>query len=255
MKKTATIILTRNLPDVTDQLVAHLVDMSGDVTDIYVLEAGSDECLLSSSCTWWINDEEIVKNGLRPPRGFNLALLKLLEENKFYNYEYFFLIPNDIEFGNDPIVQTLEQEMDTHPKVGILSPCSNKWGERKLIGENSTKYFWYIGLNYWFVRREFVEELMQKDKTKYINFLFDGNNFRGYQADTELIAKGYVNDWASAITTKLIAEENEAYLLRKADLIKTDSYHENMQKYLAEGKDWMKSKYGFNSKWDMQMYA
>ena len=88
-----------------------------------------------------------------------------------------------------------------------------------------------------------------------MNFLYDGENFRGYESDIELIAKGYANEWATAITTKVYAEENEEHLKTKADLIKTDTYDENLQKWVVEGKKWMRRKYGFNSRWTMQMYA
>ena len=88
-----------------------------------------------------------------------------------------------------------------------------------------------------------------------MNFLFDGNNFRGYLSESEIIAKAYINDWAAAITTKVFAEENETYLLEKSDLIRTDNYTENKKLYLEEGKIWMKNKYGFNSRWDMNHYV
>lgn len=43
MKSVATIILNRNLPDVTDRLYDHLIKFDGDQTDIYIVEAGSDK--------------------------------------------------------------------------------------------------------------------------------------------------------------------------------------------------------------------
>ena len=85
--------------------------------------------------------------------------------------------------------------------------------------------------------------------------LYDGSNFRGYGAETELIAKGYANDWATAITTAVWSEENESHLLNRADLIKTDSYDMNLKLYVEEGQRWMHRKYGFNSRWTMQLYA
>ena len=42
MKRVATIILNRNLPDVTDSLAAHINQFDGDITDVFVVEAGSD---------------------------------------------------------------------------------------------------------------------------------------------------------------------------------------------------------------------
>ena len=47
MKRTATIILNRNLPKETDSLVEHLVKFDGNYTDIFVVEAGSNKDNLS----------------------------------------------------------------------------------------------------------------------------------------------------------------------------------------------------------------
>ena len=88
-----------------------------------------------------------------------------------------------------------------------------------------------------------------------MNFLFDGENFRGYGSESEMIAKGYANDWAAAITSKVWAEENQSYLLSKADLIKTESYDENIRLYVEQGLEWMRKKYGFNSRWSMNLYV
>ena len=53
----------------------------------------------------------------------------------------------------------------------------------------------------------------------------------------------------------MFAEENESYLLNKADLIRTESYDENIKLYIEEGQNWLRRKYGFNSRWSMQQYA
>ena len=89
----------------------------------------------------------------------------------------------------------------------------------------------------------------------HINFLFDGNNFRGYCSESELIAKAYANDWAAGITSKVWSSENESYLLNKSSQIKTESYKENLKLYVQEGKKWMLNKYGYNSKWSMNLYT
>ena len=88
-----------------------------------------------------------------------------------------------------------------------------------------------------------------------MNLLFDGDNFRGFGSEEELIAKGYINDWASAITNKVYAEENESYLLNYPNIIKTEDNEENMRLYIKEGEEWMFSKYGFKSKWEMHLYV
>ena len=66
-----------------------------------------------------------------------------------------------------------------HIRVGILSPCS-KSGERLLLKEIPTKYFWFIHNNTLLLRRSFIESIMEKSNPNYMNFVFDGTNFRGY---------------------------------------------------------------------------
>ena len=255
MKKTATIILNRNLPAVTDKLYEQMRKNNGDLTDIFVVESGSHKENLSKYCTWWANWEESIEHGLRYPRGFNYAFFKLWEEKKFDDYDYFFLVCNDAEFEDRPILQIMLDEMQANPRVGILSPCSAEWGERKLIGENETKYFWYINHTAWLLRRDYINSIREFDSPNFMNFLYDGENFRGYESEIELVIKGYINDWAAAITTKVRAEENKTHLITKADLIKTEPYEESALKSVIEGKKWMRRKYGFNSRWAMQMYA
>jgi hypothetical protein len=255
MNRIATIILNRNLPDPTNHLYEHLVAVDGDLTDVYVLEAGSDTGKLSKYCTWHVNDSHTQKNGLRYGRGMNYALLKLYEETRWSNYDGFFLLTNDTELGPDKTIEPLLEILHTHRKLGIISPCSRRWGERALLTTESTKYFWFIHNNALLLRREFLEAIMQLSSPTFMNFVFDGTNFRGYLSESELIAKAYANDWAAAITTSVYVEENESYLLEKADLIKTDRFQDNIRLYLEEGRLWMKQKYGFNSRWSMNQYV
>ena len=256
MKKTATIILNRNLPKETDKLVEHLMKFDNDHADIFVVEAGSDKDNLSKYCTWHVDTEEVVKHGMRYSRGMNYGLLQLWNSNDWDKYDSFFLITNDTRFPNkQETVKTLRQLLVDSPKVGIVSPCSERWGEKVLIGNDSLKYFWFIHNNAYFFRKELVEQLMNTINPTYMDFLFDGDNFRGYLSESEIIAKAYANDWAVAITTKVYAEEDESYLLDKNKLIKTESCQQNLQLYVDEGLRWVKKKYGFNSKWQMMQYS
>ena len=254
-KRVATLILNRNLPNITDALVDHIKEFDGEITDIFVIESGSDSNNLSKNCTWYANWEEVMINGLRYPRGMNFGLSQLWRENRFLKYDSFFLLTNDTELEKKATIRPLQNILDNHPKLGILSPCSPNWGEILLLNEKDTMYFWYIHNNAYFLRRELIENLYDIENPNYINFLFDGNNFRGYGTEHELIAKAYANDWAAAITKKVIASENESHLLTKADLIKTKPYEENMHLYIEEGKKWMQKKYGFKSHWAMHRYA
>lgn len=255
MARVATIILNRNLPEVTERLYDHLKKFDGNSTDIFIVEAGSDISKLSKNCSWHANWDEAMLNGLRYGRGMNFGLSQLWNEGKFRSYDAFFLLTNDTELKNLPTIDPLMRIMDEHSKLGILSPCSERWGEKLLLEKETTKYFWFIHNNSLLLRREFIESIYNINKPDFMNFLFDGNNFRGYLLESELIAKAYANDWAAAITSVVWASENESYLINQADLIKTEDYHENLRLYIAEGKEWLRAKYGFNSRWSMQQYV
>jgi hypothetical protein len=255
MKPVATIILNRNLPEVTDRLHDHLVSHDGGMTDIFVVEAGSDQDKLSRNMTWHVNAPEVLQNGLRYSRGMNFGLSQLVKEGKFDKYQHFFLLTNDTELKNRSTLAPLLDILTQHPRVGILSPCSERWGERLLLKTQATKYFWFIHNNAYLLRREFIESICDKDCPNMMDFLFDGANFRGYGSEHELIAKAYANDWAAAITSQVWAAENESHLLDHADQIKTEAYEDNLRLYIEEGRRWMRKKYGFNSHWSMQQYV
>ena len=59
MKKVATIILNRNLPKVTDKLVNKV--KKDYQTDVYVIEAGSDNKLISNNCTTHVKSKFVKK--------------------------------------------------------------------------------------------------------------------------------------------------------------------------------------------------
>ena len=254
-KKTATIILNRNLPKLTDRLFKKIKKFNETYTDIFIVDAGSQKSLISKNTTWTADWKSAKKNGLRFARGMNYALDQMIKDKIFKNYDYFLLLTNDSEVEKKPFIKKLSNILNTNPKIGILSPCSKKWGEKFFLKKEKLKFFWYIHNNAYFLRRQFIENIMNKKKPGYINLLFDGNNFRGYGLESELIAKAYMNDWAAAITGDVWIEENEDYLLNHNKLIKTENFEENLKLYIDEGFKWMKNKYGFMSKWSIQMYV
>ena len=248
MSKVATIILNRNLPEPTARLYEHLVRYDGEYTDIFVLEAGSDPDNLSQYYTWHAQEDEINRQGLRYGRGMNYALLNIYKEEQWSNYDFFFLLSNDTELHPLETIKPLTDIFRHHPKLGILSPCSARWGEKLLLNSQSTMYFWFIHNHALMFRRSFLDCIVNRVNPNYMNFLFDGSNFRGYGLESELIAKAYANNFAAAITNKVFVEENEDYLLKYDDLIKTDNYSKNLNLYYKEGLKWMRKKYGFNNK-------
>jgi hypothetical protein len=255
MKRVATIVLNRNLPEVTDALCDHLLKHDGDTSDVFVVDAGSNSDNLPRHMTWRADWPEALEQGLRYCRGMNFGLSQLWKEQRFSNYDAFFLLTNDTELQTQPSVAPLLGILDEHPHLGILSPCSERWGERLLLKEHSTRYFWFIHNNAYLLRRQFLECILNEEQVNHMGFVFDGNNFRGAGAESEMIAKAYANDWAAAITTRVQAGENESHLLDKSALIQTEGYEENLRLYVEEGRQWMRNKYGFNSRWSMQQYV
>lgn len=256
MKETATIILNRNLPEITDALHDRIMQFDQDETDIFILESGSAKDKLSKNYTWHADSKDDVETGLRYARGFNYALTKLYEEKKLDQYKYIFLVCNDVKFPQqEPIVKTLREEMEKHQRLGILSPCADNWGEKQLMSIEKVKYFWDVQFLSWFIRRECLLDIMTPDEPNKMNFLFDGTNFRGYAADLEVSTKAYINDWATGITRKVVQIEDDSPLKTKADLMKTDPYDVNLRAMVEEGKHWIRAKYGFHSRWSFQSYS
>ena len=255
MKRVATLILNRNLPEPTNKLVEHIKKYDGKLTDVFVIEAGSEDDRLSRFCSWHADWKDAREHGLRYSRGMNYGLSQLWKEDSFDKYDAFFLLTNDTEFSESPTIEPLVEILDQHKHIGIISPCSKQWGERLLLDNQSTKYFWFIHNTANLLRKDFIKSICNVGQPDYMNFLFDGQNFRGYGSESELIAKAYSNDWAASITKEVWAEENESHLIKHADIIKTEEYSDNLKLYLEEGKLWMKNKYGFNSRWSMQQYV
>ena len=253
MNKVATIILNRNLPKVTDKLYREI--KKNNKTDVFVVEAGSQKSKLSKFVNWHANWKSAKLKGLRFPRGMNYGLSQLYIENKLKNYDYFALVTNDAEFKTKNFCEIMIKIFKSHKRLGILSPIANNFGEKKLLKKIKTKYFWFVHNHVLFLRRNLVEELMSVNKPGYMNFLFDGKNFRGYGTEMELVAKSYSNYWSVGITSEIVVNENEKLLLNENAEIKTEPYDKNMKLFIKEGKAWMKQKYGFDSKWSMSMYS
>ena len=255
MKKIATIILNRNLPKITDALYNNVKNNNLINNDIFVLESGSDKNKLSKYTKWYADWPMARKKGLRYHQGMNYALYKLWKEKKFEKYDAFFLLSNDTEFKSKNFLDKLSKILFKYDKLGIISPCSKRWGEKILLKKTKTKFFWYIHSCAYLIKKDFLISIINSQNNSFHNFLFDDSNFRGYGLESEIIAKAYCNDWASAITSEVFFDENESHLIKKAKLIKTESYEDNFNLYVLEGQKWMKNKYGFNSKWAMQLYV
>jgi hypothetical protein len=255
MKQVATIILNRNLPEITDKLYEQIKMYDGGITDIFVIESGSDNHLLSKYTNWHANWSEAIEKGLRFGGGMNYGLNEIYKSGDFFQYDAFFLLTNDIEFDDRPVVAPLLNILKNHPDIGIISPCGRDWGEKLLLNTQSIKYFWSINFNAYLIRRDFIEDIGTFGGLNGKNFLFDSSNFRGYGTEMEIAAKAYANNWSTAITSDVWMHENHSHLLNKSSLIKTEKYDDHLKLYIDEGIKWMRQKYGFKDHWNMQFYV
>ena len=76
-----------------------------------------------------------------------------MEKKSIEKYDYFFLLTNDTEFKNYKFLKKFEAILKKHPRIGILSPCSENWGEMQLLKKEKIKYFWFIHNNAILIKR------------------------------------------------------------------------------------------------------
>lgn len=250
-KAVATLVLNRNLGAITDRLVEHLQKFDADTSDFFVIESGSEPEKSSRYATWRADWEDARQEGLRYARGFNYGLSCLLQEGKYESYDYYFLVCNDALFQPLPTVGILSEEMSSHAKIGILSPCDPSWGEYRIVPEGGWRIFWYGNHIAWMLRRSFIDSIRETASPDYLNFLYDGSNFRGYYSDVELIGKAFANDFAYAVTRKVLFGEEANLKDKYGYVMRTDATLPNQDKMLKEGLAWLRRKYGFQSHWNM----
>jgi len=250
MKRSCTLLLQRNLPEVTEKFAENLIKYNGDVTDLYVVESGSDDDKITENKTFHASWEDARINGLRTGRGFNFGLKSLIEEG--LDYEFIMMATGDTQLPDENVIEILIEEMDRIPRLGVISPISWNWGARitGFINNKTTKAI-SIPIPHicWMFRKSAIDDvIMGKDPAVYEQFLYDGTNFRCYGVDTELMMKMYMNDWIFAITSKTSQKEDYSLTDRNYKKMKTDSHNDHRRMMWEEGLAWFDKKYGFKDK-------
>jgi hypothetical protein len=254
-KKVCTLYLQRNLPDVTNEFGDHFLKWNNDVSDFYVIESGSDDDRVSKfkdntfHATW----PDAVENGLRWCRGFNYGLLELKKLGK--EYEFIALALGDSVLFDEPTIEILLGEMEKYPKIGIISPGNSTWGDDvngRYRGRDTIAH-WLTPQVFWMFRTAYIDQVVEANNDQtLINYFYDGNNFRGYDCDTELILRAYQNGWFYAITRKVSHRENQTLTATLHETIKTDTQSKHQRLMWSEGMAWLKKKYGFDGKNQMR---
>tara|TARA_Y100001973_G_C5201776_1_gene338338 strand:- start:589 stop:1419 length:831 start_codon:yes stop_codon:yes gene_type:complete len=250
MKRSCTLLLQRNLPDVTEKFAENLLRHNSDVTDLYVVESGSDDENLTGYETFHANWEDAKINGLRTGRGFNFGLKTLIEKD--LDYEFIMMATGDTQLPEEPVVKILIDEMDKFPKMGIISPIVWSWNERitNFVGKKITKAM-YVPIPHicWMFRRDAINDIIsEKPLSVYDDFLYDGTNFRCYGVDTELMMRMYMNDWMFCVTSATSQKEDYDLTDKNYKKMKTNSHSEHRRLMWDEGLAWFERKYGFKDK-------
>tara|TARA_Y100001963_G_scaffold160229_1_gene269247 strand:+ start:3794 stop:4624 length:831 start_codon:yes stop_codon:yes gene_type:complete len=250
MKKSCTLLLQRNLPEVTEKFAETLLKYNADVTDLYVIESGSDDNNLTKFNTFHANWEDAKKNGLRTGRGFNYGLKTLLEKN--LDYDFIMMATGDTQLPEEPSVEIMLEEMEVHKKMGILAPVTWNWNTRisSFRDKQITKA---MGIQLphicWLFRKECIEDITKGTSPSiYDEFLYDGTNFRCYGADTEIMMKAYRSDWFFGVTSKTTHKEDYDLTDQNYKKMKTDSHNMHRKLMWEEGKEWMLKKFGCATK-------
>ena len=72
------------------------------------------------------------------------------------------------------------------------------------------------------VRGELIDIIAKDYQKNFMGYLYDGENFRCYDADTEILIKCYQNNFYAAITSKVCISEDEFLTDRNHQIMKTE---------------------------------
>ena len=249
-KRVCTVLLQRNLPDVTNQFADIFFKNNDDMSDFFVVESGSDEENITKHKTFYADWEDARENGLRTGRGFNFALKSI--EDLDQKYEFILMVTGDTKLPDEPYVYKLVEEMDAHKRMGVITPISPDWGGRvtKFRDKNSTfAYGRQIPHICWMFRKECIDSIVEGIKPNvYGQYLYDGENFRCYGADTEIMMKMYQKDWFFAITSKTSMQEDYELTNKNYKRMKTDSHDLHRKLMWEGGLRWISKKFNCNNK-------
>jgi len=189
------------------------------------------------------------------PRGLNFGLLELKKLQR--EYDYIVLAMGDTVLYDEPTIEVMVNLMDKNERMGILAPISpfhdvDSQPNFSLNGKGIISH-WLMPHVFWMFRREYLDEVVKENADNtYMGYFYDGTNFRGYDADTELILKAYQNNWFFGITNKV--KHHEIYDLTEKNYkrMKTEPFSLHKDLMFNEGLEWLQRKYGFENKYRMR---
>jgi len=249
--RVATFVLNRNLGEITDAL-CKTIEMDPVVeNDIYVIDCSTSPGKRSERAYWVVDDPDTIREGLRYGLGMNFGLAALHKENTLADYDVFCFCTNDLVIDSKTFISDMIELLSSYKDLAILAPIEKGASESELFGHGILKLTWTLQASCLFVTRKFVEAVMNPQGNEYRQFLFDGQCKRGFYHQQELVAKAYANDFAVGITKLHTVVENKSLLDNHFTEIETDPHYINYRKYLAEGRMWLRAKYGYGNSWSL----
>lgn len=249
--RVATFILNRNLGHATDDLCKAIEVDPLIENDIFVIDCSTDPRKRSERAYWVVDDPEVIREGLRFGLGMNYGLAALYEKNVLTDYDVFCFCTNDLEVSSQTFISDMVDLFSVNKELAILAPIESGSSENELFSDSNLKFTWTLQSPCLFVTRKFVETIMNPSRRGYYQFLFDGDCKRGFYHQQELVAKAYANGFAAGITNLHMIVENKSLLDAYFLEIETDPHDINYRKYLAEGRAWLRAKYGYDNTWGL----
>ena len=237
------VILNRNLGTVCDDLVADLDARLSSDSNIVVVDAGSEFELQSQFTTVRVDTEEVRRDGLRFGRGMNIGIRYIRE--KLAPNPWVLLLPVDTEIVSWNLISLFDQLMAV-PEVVALKPLELSSAYATHLQENSIALAWNLEEGPWLISTAFLDEQILLSQN---GEFFDHNNYRGYLTSIDIAFRAYSNGYSVGITNCLTTNENESYLIERAELIKTDPIDVNAKMLVEEGMQWLGNKYGISDPW------
>lgn len=239
-----TLILNRNLADVTNVLVEQTRSFAPKDSFVGVIDSGSRPEEISPHTVVRDHTLEARIRGLRINRGYNLGIEWWLSNRK--DVEWLLLMPNDSEVVSWSNLE-FRASAESYNRVGAIFPIPPKSGYEEALGTRNHGLVWNLQEGPIALNRRFCESLVGPTSS-----VFDPDNFRGYLAFLELSLRCYAKNFAIVGTNALKFSEREDYLLSMYHLIGTEEVSENFRLLVQEGNEWLKTKYGFDSRWELE---
>lgn len=236
--KVAAIVVNRNQPSMTDQIVDSLVAMSGLLAqDIYVIEMGSDPKHLSKYHSFHYPDTDYRGKCY----GHNVGLRLAKSQG---DYQYYWVMMNDLVYPKQQDhLHVLFNIMERNPRLGIISPTEPEAGYINCKPKLASSHHLVSTCDYLslFVRSAAIE------RAGFLNPEFKYCWGAIHELSYHMYSNGFYVAYCDLVTMKHLGSTTYG---KQKDLISRDEYKKQASRFAAF---YFVKKYGKN--WDQRFSA